>query len=347
MLRRTTICLLATLVLASPALAGDTFAPKEGKIYAGVSDTGRKRDYRAFTDLVGTHVAVMQSFQTWGSWQEDHRQAWKRTETRGMLSISTTGSYEGAEVISPRQIRRGRGDGYLMKVGRELDAWDRPTYIRLLPEMNGHWNPYCAFNEDGSKRDAAHSTAQFRKAWIRSVLIIRGGPKNRINRKLRRVGMPPIRRTAHPPSRLATPKVSFVWVPQTHGSPNIRANAPRPYYPGRRYVDWIGADIYGSFPNFAGLDRFYGDFRRKPFVIGEWSPWAVDDPDFTHHLHEWVESNKRAQMMVYFQGFGDPNPFQLQLYPKSAEELRRQLKSSRYVKKAPDHHKPDKGPDDG
>ena len=150
---------------------------RDGKIYAGVSDTGRKRDYRAFTDLVGTHVAVLQSFQTWGSWQEDHRQAWKRTETRGMLSISTTGSYEGAEVISPRQIRRGRGDGYLMRVGRELDAWDRPTYIRLLPEMNGHWNPYCAFNEDGSKRDAAHSTAQFRKAWIRSVLIIRGGPQ--------------------------------------------------------------------------------------------------------------------------------------------------------------------------
>ena len=33
--------------------------------------------------------------------------------------------------------------------------------------MNGHWNPYSAYNEDGTSRGPDHSTAAFRKAFAR------------------------------------------------------------------------------------------------------------------------------------------------------------------------------------
>ena len=76
-------------------------------------------------------------------------------------------------------------------------------------------------------------------------------------------------------------------------------------------------------------------------MIGEWSPWDADDPGFVARLHEWVESHRRAQMLVYFQGFGDPNPFQIQRYPGSAEELEDQLDLDRYIEQAPDTHRPE------
>ena len=41
--------------------------------------------------------------------------------------------------------------------------------------MNGHWNPYSAYNANGTPRDRGHSTKNFRRAWQRIVLIVRGG----------------------------------------------------------------------------------------------------------------------------------------------------------------------------
>jgi len=336
----------AIAVLASPAPAA-TFPPKGRQLYMGVSDGGSKKDYFRFAKAAGQRLPVMQAFETWRAWNQETVTRWKRTETRGMLSISTAACYGCGGVISPRGIRKGRGDRYLLRVNRSLAEWGRPTYIRLLPEMNGHWNPYSAYNADGSSRGRSHRTAQFRKAWKRSVIIIKGGKRRTIDRKLKRNKMPPLRtaRTGDgpPPRRLPRPKVSFLWVPQTAGSPNIAGNGPRAYWPGGRYVDWVGADIYGKFPNFAGLNGFYRHYRHKPFVVGEWSPWDVDDAGFTRRLGKWMRKHTRAKMAIYYQGFGPGNPFQIRHYPASKRALRRELKRKRWVRRAPDSRRPDGG----
>jgi hypothetical protein len=323
------------MLLGAGAAPAATFAPPKGKIFAGVSDTGSKRHYFEFTSEVGRHVPVMQSFESWGGILNESKQRWERTETRGMLSISTSPCYQCGEVITPRAIRLGFGDAYLLRLNKFLARWGKPTYIRLLPEMNGYWNPYSAFNSDGSPRGFSHKTKQFRKAWKRTVLIARGGRRARINRRLRRERMPKIKRGRRAPKRLPRTKVSFLWVPQTSGSPRIHKNRPAAYWPGRRYVDWVGADIYGKFPNFSGLSRLYRARKRIPFVIGEWAPWDVDDPSFTNALHEWVESHRRAKMLVYYQGFGENNPFMIQRYPASAKALASQLHNRRYKRFAP------------
>ena len=163
------------LVAGAAAPAADVSPRRARQLYMGVSDGGSKTDYFHFAKAAGQHIPVMQAFETWNSWSQEAIKRWKRTETRGMLSLSTTGCYGCGGVISPRGIRKGEGDRYLLTVNRKLAEWGRPTYIRLLPEMNGHWNPYSAFNEDGSSRGKSHKTAQFRKAWKRSVIIIKGG----------------------------------------------------------------------------------------------------------------------------------------------------------------------------
>ena len=334
---------IGAIGLTAGSAGARTFAPGKGKIYAGVSDTGSKRDYFAFAETVGRHVPVLQAFESWGGKLKEAKQRWKRTETRGMLSISTSPCYECAEVISPRAIAKGRGDGYLIRLNEFLVDWKRPTYIRLLPEMNGHWNPYAAFNADGSARDAAHKTKQFRRAWRRAVLIVRGGRRGKLNKKLRAEGLPKLKRGRDAPKRLKKPAVAFHWVPQTHGSPRIKRNRPAAYWPGSRYVDWIGADIYGKYPNFEGLERLYRARRGFPFMIGEWSPWDTDNPGFVNSLHEWAESHRRTKLLVYYQGFGNNNPFMIQRYPSAAGALRGQMDNRRYKRFAPDSRRPDKG----
>ena len=63
-----------------------------------------------------------------------------------------------------------------------------------MAEMNGHWNAYSAYNADGSARRHGHSARWYRLAWRRFTLILRGGSRDRINRRLVRMGLPRILR---------------------------------------------------------------------------------------------------------------------------------------------------------
>ena len=255
-----------------------------------------------------------------------------------MLSISTSPCYECDEVISPRAIAKGRGDGYLIRLNQFLVEWKRPTYIRLLPEMNGYWNPYAAFNSDGSPRDAAHTgPSGF------------GGPgEGRADHRSRRQARPaqpqaapagPAEAEARQRQGAEAPRAAqaaFIWVPQTHGSPRdpaeparrLLAGAPLRRLGRRRHLRQV--------PELRrACSASTGSARDFPFMIGEWSPWDYDNPGFVDALHEWAESHRRAKMLVYFQGFGDNNPFMIQRYPASAAALRGQLDNRRYQRFAP------------
>ena len=136
------------------------------------------------------------------------------------------------------------------------------------------------------------------------------------------------------PRKLKKSKVGFIWCPQTAGSPALRKNRPAAYWPGSRFVDWVGADIYGKYPNFSGLKRFYKQRKKFPFMIGEWSPWDYDNPGFVNALHEWAESHDRVKMLMYYQGFGDDNPFLIQHYPHSGRAMRGRSTTSVHAPRA-------------
>ena len=123
-----------------------------------------------------------------------------------------------------------------------------------------------------------------------------------------------------------------MWVPQTEGSPAIAANAPRAYWPGGRYVDWVGTDFYSRFPNFDKLERFYDAFRGKPFVFGEWALWGRDDPALRAppvRLDRLAPARADAALQP---GQARPNgPFRLNRYPRSRAAIRRALAHRRYL----------------
>ena len=318
------------LLAASPSGAQSRLPPG-GDVFTGL--TGGS--YPAFEAEVGKHPAVNGVFVTWG---RDFEAAFGEADfnhARLMLHISTSQGYGAPEQITPQGIAQGSGDGYLLRLGAAIEQNGRPVYIRLFPEMDQANNAYCAFNQDGSSRGASHSTASFRSAWRRTVLILRGGAAMGIDTRLRALGLPPL----HGIARSATlPKlpVAFLWVPQSEGTPNTPANSPAAYYPGDAYVDWVGTDFYSLYPNFRGLQNLYDAYPQKPFALGEWALWNGDDPGWVDQLFSFIAGHHRMRMALYNQGEREGGPFRLSRYPNSRREIRRLLASPRFLAYAPE-----------
>ena len=122
-LRLTLLAGVAVAVsLLSPAVAGSaegrSFTPRHHRIFHGVSDTTNNKDFHRFRKRVGAHPAVLQDFYHWDTpLTSGALQRWHQTRTRGVLSLSTAPG-GGAEMISPRQIARGRGDDYILRLNQ-------------------------------------------------------------------------------------------------------------------------------------------------------------------------------------------------------------------------------------
>jgi hypothetical protein len=341
------LALLAQAAIARP------FRPPHHRAFHGVSDTGHVKDFRVFKHRVRAHPATLESFSHWdGRHTTSGLRRWDRTDTRGVLSLSTAAGGQ-PERITPRKIADGWGDDYILRLNESIATSHQVVYLRLFPEMNGHWNPYCAFNANGTSRGASHSTANFRKAWRRITLIVRGGEdRSYINRKLLRLGMPriyrassnhdPVYRRKEVPKRLPGAKVALMWNPQTIGSPAVAGNAAGNYWPGHRYVDWVGADISSKFatPGIrAALTSFYRRWDRWPFLLGEYSPWDNDySGDFTRWLFNWAQGHGRTRMLIYYRSVSPNNAFDINHWPAARRVIRHRLNKHLFDPFAPATH---------
>jgi hypothetical protein len=310
-------------VATEPSEEGPGYVPALGDVLTG--ETGG--DPFAFGRQVGKHVAVFGFFGHWGAEVASLLSYVRTFRARLLLHLSTDIGYgAGAgEIISPGAIAAGRSDHYLVRLCEELSTSTAPVYIALLPEMNQDNNAYSAFNVDGSPRGSAHSTNMFRQAWRRTVLIVRGGSVATINHRLRGFRLPPLRISR---SALPRPKVSFMWAPQTAGTPEIPANSPAAYFPGSAYVDIVGTDFYSLYPNFTGLERLYAAYSSKPFGFNEWAMWQNGDPGFVRQLFGFVRSHRRVALMVYNEGLSPSGPFRLTKFPSATNALRSELRAS-------------------
>jgi hypothetical protein len=324
MRRLAVLTALLTLALA-PAASAAKLLPPKGKVYTGV--TGSK-SIAQFEQQVGKHPSVFGFFHKWGGPTGFIYDSVERSGSRLMLHISTQDGYGTREAITPRGIANGGGDRYLIRTNREIAEYGKPTYVRFLAEMNQTNNGYCAYNRDGSSRGKSHSTKAFIAAWRRATLILRGGLVADIDDKLTTLHLPPLDTKL---TALPVPPVAMAWVPQTEGTPNTHANRARAYWPGAKYVDWVGTDFYSKFPNFRDLETFYDDFKGKPFVFGEWALWGADSPSFVRQFFAFVTSHPRVKMLVYNQGNLTGGPFRLTRYPAGKAALRAALRKKRFL----------------
>jgi hypothetical protein len=318
-----TVLALTVLVACAPAAAhAAAHLPPAGRVLHGVAGSTSPAGFAAQTARA---PGVFQLFAEWGNVDWAFRHGRAAAPARLMLHLSTADGPGTPERITPAQIAAGDGDAFLARLNRLIADHGGPVYLRLMAEMNAYWNQYSAFDASGRARPG-HSTRAFRRAWRRIAVIVRG--RRGAAARLRRLGLPALRTD---PAALVPAPVALQWVPQVAGAPDTRRNAPRAYWPGRRFVDWVGTDFYSRFPNWRGLDRFFRAFPRKPFVFGEYAVWGRDDPAFVRRLFAWSAARPRVRMLVYNQGVRADGPFRLRHHPRSRVTLRRILAAPRFT----------------
>ncbi|HEX8754189.1 MAG TPA: hypothetical protein VF731_12315 [Solirubrobacterales bacterium] len=318
--------LVATLLLVAPA-SGAALRPAPHQIFFGVSDTGVNSQFREFSELVGKHPPVIETFQTWGGSLTGSLKRWQRAETRPILHISTADPNTGEELIDPREIANGYGDGYLISLNYFFWSQGIRAYVRPLGEPNRCLNAYASYDCGGNLRGAEHRPYWYRQAFRRMYILLHGGGKlAKIDERLQRAGLPPLREEGTPlPTGLPKAPIAVLWSPLPVGSPEIRPNRPERFYPGRAYTDWAGTDFYSDYPDWKALTQIYDRYPGQPFVLTEWGLVGEDDPTFVKRLFVWVRRHPRTRMLVYYQDFGTANPFRIQNFPASLGVIQRRI----------------------
>lgn len=196
----------------------------------------------------------------------------------------------------PLDIAQGRTDSSLLALNSALAGFGGLVYVRPMPEMNGHWNEYCAFDRDGSSRGARYSTAAFRKAFARIAIFARGGSAATMSARLRRLGLPGVR------SDLPLTQARIVWNPQGYGAPDIPANSAAAYYPGDAYVDVVANDIYRQSTGAAwdANEALYRRYPHKRYAIAEWGLWGMDDAAYVERMAAFTRTHPRMEFLAYF-----------------------------------------------
>ena len=309
----------AVVVFAAPSGAVPAI-PAHGKVLLGVVGP----DPEAFDRLTGKHHVLHVMF---GAFRGDVTELLSRENAAGRIPVLSI-----ASTVAPADIARGAEDAWLVGLARQLNESGDEVWVRVLPEMNGYWNPWAGFEASGRPRGAARSPQAFVRAFRRIAVILRGGAA--VNRKLAAAGLPPARASEAIP---ASGHVEIVWNPQGHGTPFIPANGPRAYWPGPQYVDYVANDLYSDSgePSWQGMDVLYG--FGKPYLVAEWALEAEDDPTWARRMFDWVASHPRTVGLVYFnRGWsGGSGVYELRSKPMSLSVYRQSVRHARFLDAPP------------
>jgi hypothetical protein len=308
---------LVLLAAAAPAAAAPPGHPPRGKVLLGAVTPNPD----AFDRATGRKHRLRLVF---GDFSRNLPQLLEAERAAGRIAILSSNRQ------APAAIARGAEDARLLSIARAANEFGEPVWFRPLAEMNGHWNAWCAFDRAGRPRGPSHSTREFVRAFRRTAIIVRGGPAAAVNARLRAAGLPPLRGAVDVP---AGRNVAVVWNPQGRGSPDVRGNQPRDYWPGPGYVDYVANDLYEIRGRavWEGMEQLYRDFR-KPYVIAEWAPWGYDSPAFVRRMFDWVAAHPRTVALVYFdRGWsGGVGTFELARKPRSLAAYRAAARHPRF-----------------
>jgi hypothetical protein len=340
-LRRTVAIALALVAFAAEGQASAlTLVPPKPSVLFGVSDRGTTAEFNEFASLLGKHPALLETFHPWGNSLNAAYERWRETATRPVLHISTADDQTLTELITPQQIALGAGDDYLLQLNDFFAKKGLAAYIRPLGEPNRCLNAWSAVDCEGNQRGGEYTTGWYKQAFRRIATIVRGaGTLEEVNATLAEIALPAVNRTkGPPPTSLPAAPVSILWSPLPGGSPRVKGNFPGNYWPGARWVDWVGTDFYSNYPVWKDLNRFYAgkQWKRKPVAIAEWAVAGEDDPRFVKQLIAWTVKRPRVRMLVYYVGFGTAaeNAYDLSHYPRTTNTLRLKVRRPNFLQYA-------------
>lgn len=200
--------------------------------------------------LLGTRFNLIMSYHDFT--RPFQAEALAANMRNGRLSMVTWQPWRYMSLTDPIMIpliAGGHYDEYVRQWARGVREYGQPLLIRFANEMNGDWDPWCAWFYG-----LDHSL--FTRAW------------QRVHRLFQEEG--------------AT-NAMWVWNPHDRSYPDFVWNDPHLYYPGDEYVDWVGLTGYNTGPRagdpWRSFDEIYASVYReylslypgKPMLITEFS----------------------------------------------------------------------------
>ncbi len=315
---------VVTVLALLPLAPGGASRPAVSSLYLGITgDPGR------FQGQTGQISAVRQSFISWDQGRTFGKQIpvlLASLRPIAMVHIGTGGPRGTSEAIKPLQIAQGQGDAFLIALNEGIAVHEGLVYLRLMAEMN-HYRPFhSAFFENGSSKGPQYSPAAYRKAFARMYLILHGGTRVALNAAFRRLGLPQLvggdtDLAENPPSKLRV-----IWNPLGGGRPVTPANAAPKFYPGDRYVDVVGNDMYTSDGVFSAdkNEALYAFARShgKPFSFPEFGLAGGDYPNFIRYLCGFIRARAGIELAAYYDSKGGSR-YDLGTKPKSRDAYRK------------------------
>jgi hypothetical protein len=248
------------------------FAATPGALAVGSGPTlGITGNVARFHTQTAQESNVVQAFLGWGqgqSYGSPFNVLLQSLQPIPMLHLGTAAQGNTHQAITVAGIAAGKGDGYLAALNQALAGWGRAAYVRPMAEMNNHGNPWSG------------NPTVYRQAFKRVYVLVHGGG-----------AVAKLSPRYHGPALASNPfpRVRVIWSPLAGGAD------PAPYWPGTKYVDVGGADIYkeAGEPPWAKFESLYSFVRghHKPFSIPEWGTFGIDDPVFFQHMCDFLKTH--------------------------------------------------------
>ncbi len=168
-------------------------------------------------------------------------------QANGSIPLLTWEPWITHELGTLEAIASGSYQDYVRTFLVSAKDWGKPLFLRFAHEMNGNWYPW-----DGFHNGEAAGAEKYKRAWA-TIYNVR--------------------------EELKAENVKLVWCPNNTDQPSASWNIARAYFPGDRYVDWIGVDGYNwGFASWEAFDFVFGKIYReltaltkKPLMIGEFA----------------------------------------------------------------------------
>jgi hypothetical protein len=282
--------LLVAVVVVVALAPGAGARPQVSKLLLGIAG-----DPSRFQAQTGQKSAIKHVFLGWQqglTWGTRLEVLLPQLAPIPMIHLGTGGGPRAPRraVISSQQIALGQGDAYLLSINNAINGLGSLVYVRPMAEMNSAKALY------NSSHGPGFSPQWYRRAFARIYLILHGGPRPAINNALRRLGLPLVATQEDLPANPKA-KLRVIWNPVAgHGG-------WLPFYPGDRWVDLVGNDMYslgGDFSRSAN-DELYAFARahRKRYSFPEWGT-AADHAEFVRYLCDFIKSKAAVELAAYF-----------------------------------------------
>ncbi len=194
-------------------------------------------------------------YQDWASGGLFNKRFIELLETQGVVPVITWEPYdskkppadfEAQKNYTPKLIADGIYDWYIRRFAKEAASYNKPVFLRFAHEMNGNWYPWGNIGDN--------TPTHYRQMWRHVYNLFR-------------------QEGAH--------NVLFVWAPNNTDE-NGNSENLLDYYPGDKYVDWIGFSGFNwgtvntktrwvSFKELAYEIYYHLSRLNKPIMVAETS----------------------------------------------------------------------------